>query len=284
MNGNVKVSIDEYTGTKTREWEDEQSVEFPESLDIKITNWCDKKCPYCHEESVLGGKHGNLTELFEKIKCLPAGVEVAIGGGNPLDHPSLPGFLRECKKHGFIVNLTVNQYHINKDTYFYQVRSMIRMNMIDGLGISLHDANNLENLDYLCKYSNNVVIHTIVGVTKFDEDIPKLAKALPYLKLLVLGYKSFGRGTSYEAHHEPVNLELLKESCSVISFDNLAIEQLGIKDNMSDDDWSKYYQGDEFTTSMYIDAVKGEYAPTSRSAERTSWNMNLIDYFKNTNR
>lgn len=279
-NGNVSVSIDEYTGTKIREWEGEQYLEFPESIDIKITNWCDGGCKYCHESSILGGKHGNLDTLYDKIKELPAGIELAIGGGNPLDHPCLPGFLRQCKRHGFLVNLTVNQIHINKDDYFYMTRSLIHQGLVDGLGISLHNVDKLENIEYLCKYSNNVVIHTILGLTKYDKILPVLKNKLPYIKLLVLGFKRFGRGLNYSTVQDfNVDINTLKENSQVVSFDNLAIEQLGLKDKVNESTWSSFYQGDEFTTSMYIDAVEGNYAPTSRSTDRTSWEIDIKEYF-----
>ena len=63
-NGNVKVTL--YTdGTKIQEWSDNETPnpEFPNSMDIKITNYCDLSCKFCHEMSTLQGKHGNLEFL-----------------------------------------------------------------------------------------------------------------------------------------------------------------------------------------------------------------------------
>ena len=38
--------------------------------------------------------------------------------------------------------------------------------------------------------------------------------------------------------------------------------------------------GDDFCFTMYIDAVKQEYAPTSRSKDRISFNdCSLLEYF-----
>ena len=69
-----------------------------------------------------------------------------------------------------------------------------------------------------------------------------------------------------------------------LSFDNLALEQLDLKSAFLKKDWDRFYLGDEFTHSMYLDAVNGEYAPTSRSpkSERVSWDgLDIITYFKN---
>jgi hypothetical protein len=66
-----------------------------------------------------------------------------------------------------------------------------------------------------------------------------------------------------------------------ISFDNLAIEQLKVKRLFTYEGWNKFYMGDDFCFTMYIDAVNQQYAPTSRSNERESFaDYSLLDYFK----
>ena len=60
MNGNYKVSIYE-DGTKVRENDlDYFEPDTVESMDIKITNKCNKGCPMCHEDSKPDGKHADL--------------------------------------------------------------------------------------------------------------------------------------------------------------------------------------------------------------------------------
>ena len=63
-NGNYTVFL--YTdGTKEKITEEEYfKAEFPDSIDLKITNYCDANCPMCHEKSTRNGKHGNLFEPF----------------------------------------------------------------------------------------------------------------------------------------------------------------------------------------------------------------------------
>jgi len=92
-NGNYKVSI--YSdGTKIRENDlDNLTPSFPENIDLKITNYCDAGCLYCHEDSTKQGLHGNLNVGF--IETLQPFTELAIGGGNPLDHPDLIYFLEK---------------------------------------------------------------------------------------------------------------------------------------------------------------------------------------------
>lgn len=54
----------------------------------------------------------------------------------------------------------------------------------------------------------------------------------------------------------------------VISFDNLAIEQLDVKRIVPDDKWEEFYMGDDGSFTFYIDMVKGEFAKNSLSQER----------------
>ena len=66
-----------------------------------------------------------------------------------------------------------------------------------------------------------------------------------------------------------------------LSFDNLALEQMDIQQYFSPEIWKSLYMGDDFTFTMYIDAVNQKYAPTSRSSKRISFStMTLINYFQ----
>ena len=148
--------------------------------------------------------------------------------------------------------------------------------------------------------SNTVVFHVIVGILPIDDlnnIIKDLSNSLFVSKrsILILGYKSWGRGVNCT----PKNLEEWERTVqniiynsrfkknkvnrTILGFDNLAIEQLNIKDALLEHEWSEKYMGDEFTHSMYIDAVEEKFAPTSRSKDRIEWSRTngLLDYFKN---
>lgn len=71
LNGNTTVTI-EKDGTKTREYDNVPSPLHPESIDVKITNYCDMGCNYCFtpEMEVLtidGNKKISNVEVGEKI-------------------------------------------------------------------------------------------------------------------------------------------------------------------------------------------------------------------------
>jgi len=283
QNGNTIVTILD-DGTKTREYEGTPRPVFPESIDIKITNYCDLGCAYCHEMSTTAGTHADLGHLLDTLKGLSVGTELAIGGGNPLSHPSLAEFLKRLTELGFIANLTVNQGHVKR--YETDLVSLISKGYIKGLGISVLNSKSLSCLGRVKSLTENIVYHVIAGKDKV-EVINDLLAYDSKAKILVLGYKHYGRGLAF--YNEGIEKEINRWKMyiakyfgkCVLSFDNLAIEQLKIKRFFTQKGWDKFYMGDDFTFSMYIDAVKEEFAPTSRSPHRMSWkDASLKSYFE----
>lgn len=282
QNGNTTVTIYE-DGTKIREFDNTPEIYFPESLDVKITNYCDLECKYCHENSTIKGEHADLKKLRAVLISLPAGVELAIGGGNPLDHPNLIEFLIWCQERGLICNITVNQRHLKK--HLATLETLIEEELIYGLGISIVN-NHYKEIEYLKTLTNNIVYHVIAGVNDISE-LDSLS-SIGNCKVLILGYKNFGRGINYYSKEVDKNIELWQKQLPLylgkfsISFDNLALEQLNVQSMIPKNIWNSFYMGDDFSFTMYIDAVKQEYGPTSKSLDRVSFNeMSLFEYFIN---
>ncbi len=280
-NGNSHVTIYE-DGTKVRRYDEPLLLEFPESMDIKITNYCDLECKFCHEMSDIVGKHADLDKLLTLLQGLPPGVELAIGGGNPLSHPDIINFLGKLREMGFIPNMTVNQRHLKR--YLPEIKKMLQEELIFGLGISINNTD-LNEVKELMKITKNIVFHLIAGVNSVEEI--EWLRELDYCKILVLGYKQIGRGADYFSAEVKQNMMFWNAfvgmylSEGTLSFDNLAIEQLYIKQMMTEKEWDRYYMGDDFTFSMYIDAVNQQFAPSSTSNERESFdNYSLIEYFQ----
>lgn len=282
INGNTTVTILE-DGTKIREYECTPVTEHPESIDVKITNYCNMGCSYCHESSTVKGVHGDLDALLKQLEVLPAGVELAIGGGNPLSHPNLREFLVELKQRGFIANLTVNQGHLK--VHQEQLIDLLSNGLIMGLGISIIN-NNYTYIKPLLALSDNIVYHLIVGLNE-PVVLERLAE-IGYCKVLLLGYKQYGFGKNFYNPTIQPNIDNWKKTLPkligkyTISFDNLGIEQLNVRRLFTVEGWEKFYMGDDFKFTMYIDAVKQEYAQTSRSKERHSFSQfeSINHYFK----
>ena len=283
--GNIKVEIFD-DGTRIIDIPDgeEPNLEFPLSMDFKITNWCDQMCPMCHEKSNPEGQPGDIMNL-KFIDGLQAGTEMALGGGKVTSHPQLKEFLQKLKKQGVLPSITVHQNEfVDKATF---INELIEEDLIYGLGISF-----LTKYDMLWKAvseNENAVVHLIAGIHGKD--------VFDYLsqfncKILVLGFKDFGRGSLLLQNDEKKKdiedkINWLKENLSkymtkfkVVSFDNLALKQLDVKRNLTEDQWNEFYQGNDGTMTMYVDGVKQEFARTSTSPTRYKLKDTIEEMFE----
>ena len=270
-NGNCTVSIDTETGTKVREFDSPPEPVYPESIDLKITNFCDLNCPYCHEKSTVHGEDADLDSMFSLLEPLPAGAEISIGGGNALSHPKLTDFLVKLRTKGLISNITVNALHL--DSYKRHIQHLQKTTLIHGLGISYN-----KRVDLTPFITPNVVIHLVLGVHTVD-DLIELTNKHANLKVLLLGYKNKGRGilhklTNQDAIEDNIYqwytniFKFFKLDGLTLSFDNLALDQLDINRFFEEDEWNKFFMGDDGQFTMYIDGVNNEFAVSSTSLER----------------
>lgn len=264
-NGNFVTTILS-DGTKIRETKNDEFIpSFAENMDVKICNYCDMGCKFCHEGSSLYGKFGAiLNEKF--IDTLHPYQEIAIGGGDATSHPDLIPFLQKLKERKVIANMTVNQIHFEKKQEL--IKKLVDEKLIYGLGVSL--VNPTKHFIELIKQYPNAVIHVINGVLK-----PSDIKALENnnLKMLILGYKHLRRGNEYfEEEHNDIetkqqwlyeNLEDIIQKFKVVSFDNLAIEQLNVKRLLTQEEWDEFYMGRDSEFTYYIDMVEKKFAKSS---------------------
>lgn len=285
LNGNVTVTLFD-NGTKIQEWDDNEGAhpDYPNSMDIKITDYCDAGCKWCHEKSTIKGKHADLEYLLEIIQDLPKGTELAIGGGNPLSHPSLVPFLKTCKSLGLIPNLTVNYFHIIAQ--YPLINKLIDNKLIYGLGLSIPDDFD-DSIINLINKKDNVVYHVITGVN--DLSILDKIKNSCVKKCLILGYKNYGRGENCITPELISSIDNWDENLGQyikkihLSFDNLALKQLNIKQYLTDEKWSRFYCGTDGAFTMYIDAVEQKYAMSSTNPNKYDLVGNIKGIFANIN-
>lgn len=77
----------------------------PELLDISITQWCDRECFRCYRRANTSGKHmklGHYRQIMEQAHNLPV-MQVALGGGNPNQHPDFCEILKMTREEYCIV-------------------------------------------------------------------------------------------------------------------------------------------------------------------------------------
>ena len=279
-NGNYKVMICS-EGTKIRYNDaDNFMPEFPESIDCKISNKCDMGCAFCHENS---GPAGDLANLNHPIfNSLHPYTELALGGGNVLEHPDLIPFLERMRDQKVICNITLHLAHF--ETAATKVKYWQSSGLVHGVGVSVNQVPTDYQLDLL-RMNPNIVVHVIAGVVAL-EALEKMRNC--GLKLLILGYKDYGRGVGYGELHPEIRARIaqleallgaLKHDYKLISFDNLAIQQLHVKTQVDPAEWETAYMGDDGQFTMYLDMVKEEYAPSSTSVREPIFSNNIKDLF-----
>lgn len=281
-NGNYIVQIDD-NGTKRRVKYNTQPYlpEYPESIDIKVTNKCNGGCAFCHENSTPDGASFSPLGLYKLLEEAPCGMEIAIGGGNPFEVSDHLRWLTEHSCPHLIFNMTVNAMHLDQywDSWLFPRAMGISYNR------SFH-----EKIKKFQKDINfptpQIVIHLIAGIHTI-EDVKRCLE--DFDRVLILGFKYFGRGTTFDKDKMNDRLAIWRRDISsvmstegkIIAFDNLALKQLDIKRFYNDRTWSDLFMGTDGQFTMYIDAVKMEYAKSSFSPDRYPiQNQSLAEIFK----
>lgn len=273
-NGNYIVQLFD-DGTKIRETIDPNATEFlpeiSESIDLKITDYCDVGCPMCYANSSMRGKHADLDLAF--LDTIPKGTEIALGGGEPLTHPYLDEFLKRLRHRGIVPSITTNEHSTLYSGDLDYLCRLMSEKLIYGVGISVAKRA-IDDPILLPKRildENNVVLHYVAGYHSVEE-IKKMAGLAK--KILILGYKNIGRGKDYLSLAVIDRIKKLKEALpellllfDVVSFDNLAIEQLEPQRLVSKERWDGLYMGDDGKFTFYIDAVNQTFSKNSLESE-----------------
>ena len=297
QNGNATISIDT-DGTRIIQYPSNEKLklEYPLNIDIRLSNRCPlgfnpktgkAVCTFCHESARTDGVVGDIERLKHILDTqLPKdfAIELAVGVNEML--PEIADFFAWATQRGFIINATVNQLTVSSNRQSTQyVTKLIQDGNIKGLGLSFRNVDTFtkvpkEIIDY-----SNTVVHVIAGIDDIEE-VKKLAtSAIGVKKVLVLGEKEFGFNVDSFHNAERIQnrkiwlwkIHELFKLFDVVSFDNLALEQLKIKRFFLDEkEWETTYQGEH---SFYINAVDGYFAPSSRSYYKVGFDKATIQSF-----
>jgi hypothetical protein len=276
------------TGAKVRfslELEDAGSVTpekafAPELVDVKITNFCEKGCPFCYQQSnsrssrdlPTGWSH--LLSTLQSMKVF----EVALGGGEITKMPSFHSILRDVRWHRMIPNFSTASLDWLRDRevkekvldvvggFAYSTDNPYADNGVAALGEALLRIYGKEGFfiqeSGFCSSEEHyprVSIQTIVGGPDwYDGKLNGIAEACHryHFGLTLLGYKEVGRAKGRPG--KPVDMkkefQSLKKFYIPVSIDTFlardyeeALREAGISERLFTTQEGKF--------SCYIDAT-----------------------------
>jgi MoaA/NifB/PqqE/SkfB family radical SAM enzyme len=257
----------------------------PELVDIKITDFCPFGCTYCYQDSTLEGKHADSNVLRTLARAL-GGLkvfEVALGGGEPTLYPDFIGLLQTFREYGVVPNFTTKSLHWLRDPN-------LRVPILESCGSFAYSASCahevwdlLALLNEYCVDTGKVSVQTVLGVA-YGYELDRIFElcATSGLQLTLLGFKTTGRGKSYDTKDwRKYALDTIKRcreqgKCPRLAVDTLAATQLlpELK-QLKIPDWLYHTQEGRF--SCYIDATKGAIAPSSYCDEGDYQKIGLLD-------
>jgi organic radical activating enzyme len=278
--GNYWVLFNRSTGSKVRFSFNNPSGKFkptkasvPELIDIKITDYCDKGCAFCYQNSSVKGKHAKnlhyLANVLRKLKVF----EVAIGGGEPTTHPEFIDFLSNLRAYGIIPNFTTKSLSWLKDPDQYEPI----MKVIGGFAYSVMSAEDVDEFANTIKeagiengyYHHVASVQYVVGSTTQEEYEKILDKIYDHnLSITLLGFKKVGRGVSFNPYDYKnwLNIILYMQN-NLNKFFKVGIDTAlaaEFETEIIESGISKHlFETSEGGFSMYIDAVTGMCGPSS---------------------
>jgi len=167
----------------------------PELMDISITNWCDKGCSFCYKSSTIRGEHMEVCD-YKKIIDQAAAMgtfQVALGGGNPNQHPDFIEILEYTVSKGVVPNFTTNGRGLS-DEILEATRKFCGAVAVSAYP-PYHEA--AKTIAKLVAKKIKVNVHFILDATSINTAIEWLTEPPEFLyninAIIFLNYKPSGR-------------------------------------------------------------------------------------------
>lgn len=247
----------------------------PELMDIKITDRCNRGCPWCMENSTPDGKDADWRVLSALAHDLGQDgvLEVAIGGGEPTLNESFVPFLYMLNRNGVTANFSTGTMDWLDDA------STVKAVRECCGAVAFSTQSTKEALQWITRAKEhriNHAVHFIVGLDDGDSltDMLLALSSGSWLstRLVLLGLKAQGRYAAREVSHgEWWKPFTLNEQFRKLLNGSIAIDSSLVPDvaaNMPDVD-PRTYEISDGRFSMYYDAVKGQVGVSSHLPERT---------------
>ena len=210
------------------------NLEGPELLDISITNYCERNCDFCYRASNKFGKHMDFNEYKRLLKqAEKIGVlQIALGGGNPNQHPDFIKFLEETRKHFILPSYTTNGQGMTEDVY------LATKKFCGAIAVSWYEpyVDARDVIDKCNEYDIKVNIHFLLNKKTIKEAIRLLSNEKDLLRkinaIIFLNYKPIYTSADLCLIEDDVLLEffdiITKVEICKIGFDSCMISYLTI--------------------------------------------------------
>ena len=163
-------------------------LEYPEFYDVKITNKCFGKCPYCYQSSAARRKHftnvpEKIMQFFGTMSENERPFQVAIGGGEPTLHPEFREICATFKQLGIDPNYTTNGTNLTDEVLD------ITEEFVNGVAVSTHPHLKWEEgamkLTDRGIYTNlHIIISDERSISRFAKIYRRLTGQIKYFVLL----------------------------------------------------------------------------------------------------
>ncbi len=197
--GNTENGIT-FRWAKTFE-ENPQIAPWPELADISISNHCSKGCDFCYRNSTVNNSFLSIDNYELILKNLQSErwgnvFQVALGGGEPLEHPDFFDIIDLTNKFNIIPNFTTNGINLNEKT----LEKL--QNKVGAIAISVVKADefvlNKKIINLIKNFKIKFNIHFVLNDETINHAIDILTNKPELLNiingLIFLTYKPKGRG------------------------------------------------------------------------------------------
>ena len=144
----------------------------PELADISISNHCTKGCSFCYRNS---GNNQEWMSVEDYCRVLDSMnhpeygnvFQVALGGGEPLEHPDFIDIIDETVSKGIVPNFTTNGIHLT-DSICRNIQGKV-----GAVALSATTVNEVEQekIAMLCGYGIKTNIHYVLSSNNIEEAI-----------------------------------------------------------------------------------------------------------------
>jgi hypothetical protein len=194
LDGNAITFFEQRTGDKLRfAFGKYEKAKSPELVDMKITDYCAFGCAFCYQASTLQGKHAKYEDILTIVDQMKKAkvFEVALGGGEPTDHPQFTKILAAFRRAGIVPNFTTKSLG-------YVKRNWEAIEPFTGA--FAYSCENAHDVDMAAKSlagvpRDRVNLHYVMGLEDMNGYVAFMRAAHRHgFRVTLLGYKTVGRG------------------------------------------------------------------------------------------